>query len=225
MKFFALTAAYVAVANAAPSSSENGVNGRKLGQTRDMLAHYLDMDQNAAKNFMRNYGCYCYPLASQKVGPAFNYNAEPVDEMDHLCKKLWRAQKCIEIDSTNGVYEKACDVGQAYGMHLNEDTNELICGTEENQSQQDKLSCRFNMCELEKDFATKVADLVKSGYERNQAYKNMNEEEYRNTCERVAGSGAETELACCGTGLKRKTYNTLTSQCCDGDRVESFGSC
>lgn len=221
MKVFALTAAYATVAYAAPEK----VGGRKLGQTRDMLSHYLDMEQNEAKNFLRNYGCYCYPLMSQKVGPAFNYNAEPVDAMDELCKKLWRAQKCIEIDSVNGVYEKACDVGQAYGTHLNEDTNELICGTEANQNQQDKLSCRFNMCELEKDFATKIADLVKSGYERNQAYKNMNEEEYRNTCARVAGSGAETDLACCGSGLKRKTYNTLTSQCCDGDRVESFGSC
>lgn len=220
MKFFTLSACASVALAATTGTSELG---RKLGQTKDILSHYLDMESTEAKNFIRNYGCYCYPLLSATAGPAFNFNGEPLDELDDLCKKLWRAQKCIEIDSENGTYEKGCALNQSYATHLNE-KDEVVCGTKDNQENAEKLSCRFNMCELEKDFAAKVAVLVKSGYQRNMAYKNMNEGEYRNTCQRVAGSGTETELACCGTGLQRKTYNTLTSTCCD-DRVESFGSC
>lgn len=219
--YYSITAALVATTSAKPEK----VGGRKLGQTKDILSILTGQSSQATKNFLRNYGCYCYPLMSQKAGPAFNYNGDPVDELDDLCKKLYRAQKCIEIDSSEGLYENECSIDQGFGFYQ-DDNGEIVCGAEENQSEKDgKYACRVNMCELEKDFAGKVQALMNSGYTQNNSYKNMDEADYQNTCVKTPnGSGADVELSCCGVGIQRRTYNTITSTCCD-NRVESLGAC
>jgi hypothetical protein len=201
------------------------VGGRKLGQTKDILSVITGMSSQNAKNFLRNYGCYCYPLSAQKAGPAFNYNGDPVDELDDLCKKLYRAQKCIDIDVAEGNYETECTLDQGYGFYT-DDNGQVVCGAEENQGERDdKVACRVDMCELEKDFAEKVAALINSGYTHNNGFKNMDEAEYQASCPRTQnGNNAQVELSCCGTGISRRTYNTITSDCCD-NRVESLGSC
>lgn len=221
MKFYSIVLAGLAAINAEETAITPAP--RKLGQVKDMLAIKTGMSTQDAKNFLRNYGCYCYPLFAQKVG-SLQYNGEPVDELDDLCKKLYRAQKCIQIDVDNGRYEQDCSLDQGYGFF--EEDGDFVCGAEENQDQMEKYACRINMCELEKDFASKVAALVDSGFERNLDFRNMDEDSYAASCPRIPnGGGSDTELACCGNGLARKTYNTLTSVCCDGTRVESFGSC
>jgi len=224
MKLFYTLTGLAAVAHVHGSPRPDGKQGgRKLGQAKGILSIMLGISEPDAKSFLRNYGCYCYPLMAQKAGPAFNYNGDPVDELDDLCKKLYRAQKCIDIDVADGVYETACDVEQGYGFFQKD--GDIVCGAEENQDKDEKVACRINMCELEKDFASKVAALVNSGFTHTESYKNMNEAQYQATCQKTKNnSGSETELSCCGEGIARRTYNTITSECCD-NRVESLGSC
>lgn len=222
--YYSITAALIAVTSARPEKSDKP-GERKLGQTKDILSILTGQSTQETKNFLRNYGCYCYPLMAQKAGPAFNYNGDPVDELDDLCKKLYRAQKCIDIDNAEGNYETECTLDQGFGFYQ-DNSGDIVCGAEENQDERDgKYACRINMCELEKDFAGKVAALINSGYAHKSEFRNMDEAEYQASCPKVKnGSGADTELSCCGSGINRRTYNTITSDCCD-NRVESLGSC
>lgn len=198
---------------------------RKLNQAKDMLAIKMGITDKEAKVLLRGYGCYCYPQNNNYVGPANGFNGEPVDELDRLCKQLYRAQRCLEIDSNNGEYPKICTVDQAYAYHQ-DNSGDIICGEENAPVKQDtRKECKIDMCNLEKDFVAKVSDLFNSGYSKNGAFDDMSETDYENTCTRLINAGGSpTELACCGTGIDRRTFNGLVNQCCN-DQVSSLGSC
>jgi len=197
--------------------------GRKLGQTKDMLAHKLNMSDEDAKKLVRGYGCFCYALSSQTVGPHFNYNGDPVDELDALCKKLFRSQKCIALDNEAGLYDKECVIDNAY-QWFTDDNNNVIC-EEPNSTKKNPNQCKINMCELENHFTDQVAALYNSGFVQNDAYDRMDEDEYKNTCAHIPNKGkGGQDLACCGKGIERKTYNTVMNVCCN-DELASPGSC
>jgi hypothetical protein len=195
--------------------------GRKLGQTKTMLGHKLGMSDTDAKDALKSYGCYCYAFGSNTVGPHFNYNGEPLDELDALCKKLYRAQKCVAIDNEAGVYEKECTITNAYQWVL-DDNNKVSCTdpTKKNPNQ-----CKVNMCELENDFTDKVAALFASGWTRNDNLYKWTEDEYKLNCPHFDNNnGNSSELKCCGKAAERKTYNSLVNTCCN-DQISSIGSC
>lgn len=199
--------------------------GRKINQAKDMLAIIRGIDERDAKQLMRGYGCYCYPLDGTRVGPLNGYHGEPLDELDKLCKHLYRAERCLQIDSANGEYPKDCHNDMAYPFY--EDSNNpgnVICGEEGIVPDPKRKECKIDMCELERDFVTRVNQLFNSGYTKNSMYDDMNAMDYDNVCVNNNGGGHDNELACCGAGIERRTYNSLVHQCCN-DQISAFGDC
>lgn len=225
MKF---TTACFTLAAAVAAQSDGGIQdgGRKLNQAKDMLAVVHNVSDREAKNLLRNYGCFCYPQGQNFVGPTNGFNGEPVDELDRLCKQLFRAQRCLQIDSDNGEYPKQCNNDMAYAFHQDANTGDVVCGEENATAKQStRKDCKIDMCELEKDFVSKVSDLFNNGFVKNAAYENMGQSDYEATCARnSAGGGTQSELACCGAGIERRTYNSVVNMCCNNE-VSSLGSC
>jgi len=223
MKFISATTCFT-LAAAVSAQSDILDGGRKLNQAKDMLAVVHNVSDKEAKNLLRNYGCFCYPQGQNFVGPTNGFNGEPVDELDRLCKQLFRAQRCLQIDSDNGEYPKECNNDQAYAFHLS--NGDVVCGEENASNKQTvRKDCKIDMCELEKDFVTKVSDLFNNGYVKNAAFENMSQNDYEATCARnSAGGGTQSELACCGAGIERRTYNSVVATCCNNE-VSSLGSC
>jgi hypothetical protein len=202
------------------------VGGRKIGQTKDMLSVKLGISVEDAKDLVRSYGCYCYPHNQKNVGPSENhpYNGAPMDELDELCKKLYRAQKCVNLDSDAGKWTLPCTLDNAYQFY--QDNNGKVICENPNEKNPENKACKVNMCELENDFTDKVVALFNSGWQRNDDYFKWDENEYANRCQKApqVGNSQQSELACCGEGLQRKTFNSLVNQCCDNE-VQSIGAC
>lgn len=217
---------YASLALFSSKALADGVGPRKLGQTKDMLSVKLGISVEDAKDLVRSYGCYCYPHNQNKVGPAENhpYNGAPVDELDELCKKLYRAQKCVNLDSDAGKWTLPCTLDNAYQFYQ-DNTGKVICENPNEKNPENK-ECKVNMCELENDFTDKVVALFNSGWQKNADFFKWDENEYANRCQKApqVGNSQQSELACCGEGLHRKTFNSLVNQCCD-NRVESIGAC
>lgn len=209
--------------------AEDQPKGRKINQTKSMLSIRLGITEQDAKDLVKNYGCYCYPQSSTQVGPAFNYHGDPLDELDSLCKKLYRAQKCIDIDSDEGNFFKPCTTDMAYA-YTDDGLGNIVCLDEDSQNDvkaQTRKECKKTMCELEMDFTNRVAELYESGdFVRNEDYYKMGVAAYKLNCKAVIGNGngSSQNLSCCGEGLSRKTYNPLFTQCCE-EQVSSLGSC
>lgn len=198
-------------------------SGRRLGQTKEMLGSIMGISDVEAKNLIRDYGCYCYTLGQTAVGPSLGFKGDPVDELDDLCKKLYRAEKCIAIDNEAGLYSVECTTNSAFQWFT--DVNGDVTCEDSEEHNEERRACKKNMCELERDFTTKVAALFASGFTRNEANSKFSEEEYATRCPKTPNTGnGGADLSCCGENLGRKTYNTLVNTCCD-NRVESLGSC
>lgn len=220
MKVLAISAGVCAI----NSVMADDAGPRKLGQTKDILAEYLGMSPADTKDLLKGYGCYCYVQDQNAVGPAFSYNGEPLDELDALCKKLYRAQKCIDLDATAGNWNKNCDIMDSFKIY--EDGNGgLTCEEPQGQDNTDRADCKLHMCYLELDFTGKIADLFNSGWDYQESMKGWSASDYQANCvKQPSNTGSNTELSCCGEGLERKTFNTMVNQCCN-EEVTSIGSC
>lgn len=230
MKFLsAITLSASAIlANPTPNDDCEGPEclGRKLGQTKGMLAHKLGTSEEDANRLVRYYGCYCYSLGSKNVGPQNNFNGEPKDELDALCKKLYRSQKCIGIDNEDGLYDqdKTCDLDSAYQWYTDGNGN-VVC-EDPNAPKKNPNACKINNCNLENDFTDKVVALLNSGsFTRNDDFYKWSESEYDQNCQRIPNQGnGGRDLSCCGNGIDRKSYSVIANQCCNNELV-SHGSC
>lgn len=99
----------------------SGPGARKLPQIKKMLdSEMSEYTIGDLSKIIKNYGCYCN-IGSKQVGHKFNYNSNPVDELDHLCKQLNRSLKCLEIDYQNGIYQQQCDKMSSYRWYVDED--------------------------------------------------------------------------------------------------------
>lgn len=207
---------------------------RRFKQVKSILALKLGTTEEQAKDLIDNYGCYCYALGSGLVGPHHHYIGEPKDELDNLCKNLYRAQKCVEIDVNNGVYLSDCSIEDMFYYRV-ENTSDIIClekadedGSTFTDLMNDRRECKKSICELEVDFADKIVDLVNNqGFVANPDYYGWNDSEYQLNCLRTIGNtgGVKTkDLACCGTGVDRKTYNPFVHDCCN-ENILAAGSC
>lgn len=204
------------------TSAEETADGRKMGQTKSILAAILGMDESDAKALIKNYGCYCYPNNQNMVGPlsTTHYNGPAIDDMDAACKALFRSQRCLQFDVANGSYAKACNVeeGFSYDVDSSSGTDVYSCSTSQSL-------CKQSMCEMELDFATNIAALVAGGYAKDNSYFKMDNAEYAAACPTgMGGSGNGSPMTCCGTGLNRKTYNPLIQMCCS-ETISSLGTC
>merc|ERR1712080_802990 len=142
--------------------------------------------------------------------------------LDALCKDLSKSQNCLAIDSDNNNYVKPCSKYDTFnGPFYIDDENNIICGKEK-QQWNDENDCRVEMCNLELDFARKVALLFESGYTRDDTFLSMNDKTYDNICVNLSeggGSDNDRDIKCCGIGTERTTFNSMIHSCCNNELV------
>ena len=191
---------------------------RQLGDSDDLLFEIMThrygsamfSDAKAAKHALDNYGCYCHPVKSKNVGPHGDYNGPPLDELDHLCKKFWQAQRCLSegCDSTTD-FEDVWDPSSSQHACLDTD------------------SCAREVCALEIDFNERVAALLASGaYTQDDNKGTKTEAAYNAICtasNKAVKQGPKN--ACCGNGIERKTFNDIMFDCCSDGSIKSMGTC
>ena len=222
-----------------PSLAELGA-GRHMYQAYSMLMAVVpefEGSRGTARDFIIKHGCYCFPGGQSYdpkiVGPRYGYHGPALDELDQLCKDLWRAQTCLnkELECTIDDY--------TYPFQIIPNpidptaTPTIECGpgneNQESWSTRPQKACTRNVCELEKEFALRVAGLVSSGYQLTESVSNILDQRYWKYCP----TGVyENELpragkvrTCCGEGMDRRLFNPFVYECCDDERVRGVGQC
>ena len=115
---------------------------------------------NIAWDYFMQYGCYCHQQDTKLATSKFGYHGPALDELDELCRKLYRAQKCLENE-----YDREFDLSDPmslkYPWYLNSTTNEIVCNNEKFPNWANKKSnqFRFKNCEIEKEFVLEVIRL------------------------------------------------------------------
>ena len=219
-------------------SARSGVMAREM-LTLKLRGHTGNVaPEEVAQQLTRNYGCYCFHGPGGKLAgpkPGHNYSGRGLDEVDELCKLVYLKQRCLIIDSANKYYGEhtICEPDRNFPWYIDSDTGEIMCG--EKDSKRDfkgKRACKMKNCELERDFVEGVFNLyVLNNYQQNPSLKDMDDETYDATCQRVAGGNGssqlmkEEELKCCGNGSLRAAYNSLAKECCEDGTVARIGNC
>lgn len=203
---------------------------RKFPQVRSMMATLTGLSEKEVSAHFRNYGCYCYIDGKRTVGGTFAKAMAPLDELDQACKHLYRAQKCVAIDMEEGVHthKARCDVTSSYRWYVQD--GQIECGDQNDPTYYTEQTCRMHVCELEKAFALKIKALYDGGWAKTTEFYRMDDATYQEKCiDPHAGNGGnngnDAEWSCCGTGVNRKTYNSLVNTCCDDGSVKAIGLC
>lgn len=203
-------------------SADDSIDGKKLQQTTDILSHILPSSSAIAKSNVFRHGCYCFSRPGALVGPRNGYHGPPKDELDALCRDLFRAQKCLPSDIAD------CDADRAYPFTKNNDGS-VSCGPDPVQfpkwATKANNACKLSTCELELEFAEAVKALYDGGFDADAAgFSYIKDTDYDAVCPSNPTGIPPPALSCCGIGTKRKPFNTVTEQCC-GDNIVSPGSC
>jgi len=221
MKLFG-TAILALAAVKADDDQSSGVDGKKLQQTSEMLAHILPGSKKDGKQIIFRHGCYCFSRPGGLVGPRNGYHGAPLDELDALCRDLYRSQKCLPADIDD------CTPDQAYPYTLNADES-VTCGpdpvTAPKWASREANACKLKTCQLELEFAEAVNALVDSGYVADPNFSYIRDADYDAFCPSVATGIPPPELECCGEGIKRKPFNGVTNECCPSGIIATPGSC
>lgn len=235
-------------AGRAPSNGEqqpavSGPDNRYLWTAYSMLEHLVPElnkgvahdpnDPRLSRQVLFKHGCYCFPDRDGIARPRNGYHGPGVDELDNLCRDLYRAQKCLKEEEVyNG---EECELIQDYAFWRKDDGT-IECGkwsekTKDSWKTRPENQCAYKNCLLEREFVYQVEALLKSGFDvENSPVKNLNDgPEYEAVCPTGANGGNNVRIepeniACCGNDLNRRPYNNLVQKCCDGE-VSSFGSC
>ena len=222
------------LANAVPDLAPRKFNSI-VGMAHSQVTTALSKDDFGEK--INKYGCHCFPNGSKAaggVGPA-------VDDMDSLCKKLYRCHKCIQIEFG----EDAVDVDDGRYTWALQGDNTLSC--EKNQNN----PARKALCECDRDFAYAMGEIWSDdGFNpfywlsnRNARHEGKEKNDgsvfdYDQTCQ-PAANGSGPADACCGASYPNKEpydstqrtccndvlINVLTQECCGNGSVGSIGSC
>ena len=216
-------------------------NSRALSQQANMLNQLLNSKfptTTLAWDYLMQYGCYCHQKEEKMPTSKFRYHGPALDELDELCRKSYRAQKCLENE-----YDREFDLSDPmslkYPWYLDTETNEIVCNSEKNPKWAKKKSNQFRLknCEIERQFVLEMIDLIENqGYEKNSGFHKLGDQKYQKVCksdhryyintyesnEFIYAGNSNDE--CCGVGLSRKPYDTVLAQCCD-DKIMDLGSC
>lgn len=210
------------LALAAVRADDEGVDGKKLSQTSEMLAHILPGSFKDGKQTIFRHGCYCFSRPGGLVGSRNGYHGAPLDELDALCRDLYRAQKCLPADIAD------CSADQSYPFTKNNDDT-VTCGPDPVQfpkwAGRESNACKLKTCELELEFAQAVNALVDSGYVAQPDISYIKDSDYEAYCPAVATGIPPPELECCGNGINRKPFNSVTTECCPAGNIAALGSC
>lgn len=233
----------------ADDTTTESPDGRYFVRVRDRIEERLPNYFNKTLNggvprSLYRYGCYCFPGKSENIPgnenmnnpkPRNNYRGPPVDEIDRLCMQLWQAEQCMEKDwQANG--QDNCNLiepkwGMNYWYEENADGSSN-CDQSNHRFYKHKVrqnvdGCMEDACNVETLFIQEFLALMDSGYQFSKQYMWNNDEKYDTTCPKKTdfnGPPLKEFNTCCGTGLKRKLFNSAYSECCN-DKIVPFGSC
>ena len=271
MKFYTIPSSILLVKLAQANSSfnetmtdiDNQVEQKKFSNIIDMAYHKLENNvnfqnilslntanptRNARKNFsymVSNYGCHCFPNFKSTIGG----KGKPVDQLDEVCRSLFRCYRCIDIESDE---YGSCDTNQGgykYGLLENEGgSRDINCDTMFNKSPM----CKTHQCQCDRQFADSLAALFEDGsnwaynpdYWLNPKYVKRAEAngdpifDKNASCDAVASPPADQ---CCGAdypfkipyasqnreccAAAYKSYDFFAQECCDDGTVAPIGKC
>lgn len=211
-----------------------------------LSANTANPNRNARKNFsymMSNYGCHCFPNHKSTIGG----KGKPVDELDSVCRSLYRCYRCIDIENPNG----ECDTDQGgykYGLEDNNGSKDVNCDIMWNKTPM----CKTHQCQCDRQFAESVASLFNDGstwnfnpdFWLNPKYVKRAEAngdpifDADTVCSAMVSPPAD---ACCGASFPDKVpynsgsreccvaanrpYSMMSEECCDDGTVVEAGKC
>ena len=174
------------------------------------------IDQAEISQKLQNYGCHCF----QEMNDLVRGQGPPVDELDNLCKKLFKCHQCVNKIDYPG---EGCEFTSSYKY---QQVPELFCepvGT--------NTACQKEQCECDLKFAEELAELwVGDDWEFNNFYWKQRKNVKKNpTFDKEAvcyqsGSAEETDK-CCGQPGSRVPYNSDLRECCTDGKLRGFGAC
>ncbi|CAG5079560.1 Oidioi.mRNA.OKI2018_I69.PAR.g9282.t1.cds [Oikopleura dioica] len=184
---------------------------------------HSNLSTEAAKDFNFDrfcfYGCYCLPDKSvHDDSPGLG---KPVDVIDNSCKELKQCYQCAGKDTKEDTGEH-CDQESSYSMQLINDANgqkDVLCTNEEG-------SCRWRICQCDRNFAHKLRDQFYKGYYNAQyRYNQATGDGFdRSTCQAIQVPGEKKQ--CCGSYTanlayqQRQPISSNTHQCCADQRIK-----
>lgn len=217
--------------------------GRGLDQ--NILRRYVHMEKlinfydQSISNITKywTYGCWCFQMGDYplRIG-----NGAPMDNVDKVCKRQKECYQCVKKDSIDNGRE--C-IPEETGYKFKA-TYDAVTGKPSVRCINKPGTCQRNMCECDRDFASKLPEAATG----DDGWTGAHHAHYggfdsRNNClARIhTGPGQATNVECCGSFPNRYPYrfskdgsgkqccsnsifNTDTHQCCDGT-VRSNGSC
>jgi len=202
---------------------KNSQNPACAGRTNDKGTYRSFMYD--LKRAIKNYGCNCYNENKRQVnedgGRTFypKSNGQPIDQLDQACYALNQHYKCFVLDQNNFELESSCDYRSNYRWHI--DNGEVVCGTKNDPNYSNSGDfCRLALCEMEKEFAYKVAPILADP----RSFKVNNNNNYglwsTNKCVHTQSDLIKDH--CCGYDyygysiLTRQPYDP-NAQCCGDD--------
>jgi len=210
-------------------------NLRSLKQTWDFVNHIMpNLDSHSDQLFMKpnvfikNHGCYCFSSDTKLAAPRNGYSGPALDELDELCLKLYRAQKCLHLEESTE--EKECVLDRKY-PYEKVSNNEVVCGKPNLTGKKldkwtAKNQCAIKNCELEYEFALAVKDLieVQKYQQTNKKISNISNGRYNSMCVQPRSSSKVDDFQCCGNGISRRPFDYENKKCCN-EVVSPWGEC
>jgi len=233
---------------------ENACQGpdRRFGRTKSMIYTLVCPDDENSANpacaidakghtftkrlngALRNYGCNCYSSNKKqrnhngKLAFAPGQNGKPIDALDKACHTLAKRFNCFNIDQFVGDISEDCHAFTAYTYHVDEN-GELVCGGKRNPNYEEKgdiwgNTCRLALCEMEREFAIAVANIMKDP----RAFQAKFPENYKiydtEKCVKSVNMYDSDKSECCGTHVPagRSPYDPYMNSCCDGKVTDIF---
>jgi len=200
------------------------IEPRKFSYLGTMVASQLNTTRSSGEISKRisQYGCYCFRDAHASY--RMFGNGQPVDEQDHLCQKLMKCRKCLDMELPG-----QCDVDmEKYLYNIDPTTKEITCNP-------DQPLCRYEKCECDKQFAVALGQIwVDEDYNEFNWLNRKNVQRRTNQglpvldvdakCVKDPDQMNNVNDQCCGSVGQKVPYSSARFSCCDG-KITGLGNC
>jgi len=244
MKLVFASSLLVAIATAQnDTETPPPIDPRSIKSSSKMLSYLEVQSFSNLQNFkhkLNNYGCYCFVTLNGIDSSHVGGQGAALDEADAICRDLALAYSCIERDSMEGAYVRACNTYGSFSWYG--DNGEIVCGKDDGGAwgNGNKNACKMDLCRAEKYFADRMIALFNNGFDTDLSNYGANA---AGMCAKINGNGGGSGEAgqCCGAHPTRKpapngdtieccgdmghTFNTVTHECCASGEVHAQGSC
>lgn len=218
--------------------NKSNIQSKRLKQLKSLIL-WLQPEHRFARYCY--YGCYCLPDRNHALTTA-GYGT-PVDPIDGACKRQSECYKCAEMDNNEDKCEPSTT---SYKYRLIYDDNDpdnhmkksIECMDQPRKLGMGRLGCKRAICECDK----KLAEDLRLQYSTWNINYHSEQGEFDNSVciPRCNKDNCHREIECCGykgegvrmpfNPLQRSccgdtTYDPTFFECCEGDRVDTIGSC